>query len=113
MQIKAGSTLYPWPTKPLTLGEQRRVKREYGFVPGRDDFDLNDPDHVSAFLYGAIRQAEPDAPASQIIAVINDLSSIDIVDDDGKPLGEEAEVKTDAADPSSAAEGGEKAKAGK
>lgn len=99
MQIKAGSTLYPFPTRPLELGEQRRLKREFGFVPGRDEFDLNDPDHISAFLYAAIREASPEAPANQIIARIDRLREIDIVDDDGQPLRPEEIDDADVPDP--------------
>lgn len=99
MQIKAGSTLYPFPTRQLTLGEQRRLKHEYGFVPGRDEFDLQDPDHLSAFVFAAIREAEQDAPANQIIARIDRLREIEIVDDDGKPLKDGELADVDVPDP--------------
>ena len=88
MQIKVGATLYPFPTRPLELGEQRRLKREYGIVPGRDEFDLQDPDHLGAFLYAAMREASPDTPSSSLISRINRVRTIEVVGDDGLPLPE-------------------------
>jgi hypothetical protein len=86
MQIKVGATLYPFPSKPLELGEQRRLKHEYGMVPGRDEFDLLDPDHLGAFLYAAMREADPDTPGNTLISRINRVREIEVVGDDGKPI---------------------------
>lgn len=97
MKIKANSVLYDFPTRPMELGEQRRVKHEFGFVPGRDELDFNDPDHLAAFLYTAIREANPDTPVNQVLAVINRTREIDIVNDDGSPLS--TEVEPDVTDP--------------
>lgn len=99
MQIKAGHTIYPFPTKPLTLGEQRLLKREFGFVPGAGgDLDFFDPDHVGAFIFWAMREQDEDAPAKSLLARINRLTSVDILSDDGKPLAEMSEEELEGAD---------------
>ncbi|HXO86437.1 MAG TPA: hypothetical protein VN803_13035, partial [Gemmatimonadales bacterium] len=100
MQIKVGATLYPFPTHPLELGEQRRVKREYGIVPGRDEFDLQDPDHLGAFLYAAMREVDPDTPGTALISRINRVRTIEILGDDGEPLPDDEPV--DVPDPTPA-----------
>lgn len=95
MQIKALGQTYPFPTRPLELGEQRRLKREFGFVFGQEDLDLNDPDHIAALLYAAMREATPDAPVKGILAAIDRVREIEILGDDGKPLGADEEADAD------------------
>jgi hypothetical protein len=88
MQIKVGATLYPMPSRPLELGDQRLLKREYGFIPG-EDIDLNDPDQVAAILYSAMREANPDEPAARLVSRINRVREITFVGDDGEPITDE------------------------
>lgn len=88
MQIKALGNTYPFPSKPLTLGEQRLLKREFGVIPS-EDFDLGDPDHLAAFLYAAMREHSPEASAKSILTSINRVREIEILNDDGSPLGSE------------------------
>lgn len=98
MKIKALGNVYEFPERPLELGEQRLLKREFGFIPGRDELDLNDPDHLGAFLFAAMRNADLDAPAHSLIASINRVREIEIVGDDDKPLAD----SDDGADPTPA-----------
>jgi hypothetical protein len=87
MQIKVGATLYPFPDRPLELGDQRLLKREYGFVPGRDELDVQDPDHMAAFLYAAMRAADTsDTPGHKLVSRINRVREIEVVADDGQPF---------------------------
>jgi hypothetical protein len=86
VKIKAQGLLYDLPSRPLELGEQRRLKREFGFVPGRDELDLRDPDHLAAFLYSAMRESNPDAPANSLLELINRTREIELVNDDGSEL---------------------------
>lgn len=90
MQIKALGNVYPFPSKPLELGEQRLLKREFGVVPS-EDFDLSDPDHLAAFLYAAMRESDSQVSAKSILASINRVRTIEILNDDGSVLGDETE----------------------
>lgn len=101
MKIKLrDGTLLPWPNRPLSLGEQRMQKREFGVIPSRDGYDLEDPDSLAAMLYHAMRLNDPDAPARAIVAQIERIREIDLVDDDGNPF--EATADDDVPDPTPA-----------
>lgn len=92
MKIKIDGKLYDTPgddDKGLTLGEQSLVKREYGYVPGKEDFDLRDPDHVRAFLFIVLRKALPKAPANALTSQIDGVLEIDFVNDDGSPMSDD------------------------
>lgn len=89
MKVKIDGKMYDAPEEDdtgLTLGEQSLVKREYGYVPGKEDFDLRDPDHVRAFLFIVLRKDLPKAPATALIAQIDNVREIDFVNDDGSAL---------------------------
>jgi hypothetical protein len=105
MQIKVGSTLYPFPTRPMELGDQRRMKREYGIVPGRDELNYLDPDHLAAFLYAAMREADPEISGEKLVSRIDRIRTIDIVGDDGEPPAADGDTPdpTPAAAPAAAA----------
>ena len=91
MKVKIDSKLYDPPTEDdqLSMGELRLLKREYGFVPGRDGVDLRDQDHLCAFLFMTMRKAMPQAPANMLVSQIDDVRQVDFVGDDGSPLSEE------------------------
>lgn len=92
MKIKADGRIYALPEKPASLGEARVVKKEYGLVFGRDEIDLFDPDHAAALLYRAVREDDPNVSAKQAIALVNEITEIDFVADDGSELtGDEDE----------------------
>lgn len=105
MKIKAGGKLYDFPEKPASLGEQRLMKKEYGVVFGRDDFDLMDPDCAAAFLYRALREADPSIPPKQVIAAVNEITEIDFVNDDGSELTGDEDPPTSEVEPSDAPTG--------
>lgn len=87
MKIKLrDGTLLSFPTRPLSLGDQRLQKREFGVVPARDGYEIDDPDSMSAMLFHAIRLHDPELSARAIIGQIDRIKQIDIVDDDGNPL---------------------------
>lgn len=99
MKVKIDGKLYDAPEEDdtgLTLGEQSLVKRQYGFVPGKEDFDLRDPDHVRAFLFIVLRKDLPKAPATALTSQIDNVRSIDFVNDDGSEItDEQAKVEQD------------------
>jgi hypothetical protein len=94
VKIKANGNLYAFPQKPISLGEARIVKKEYGVVFGRDEFDLFDPDWAAAFLYRAMREADPNLTSKLAIQAVNEITEIDFVADDGSELtGDEEETE--------------------
>lgn len=102
MKIKIDGKLYDEPSEDdmsLTIGEQRLLKREYGFVPARDGLDLNDPDHQAFYLFLVFRKASPNAPAVTLLPQVENVRRLDRVNDDGSPVTE-AQVKAEQ-DPTS------------
>lgn len=103
MKVKIDGKLYDAPEEDdtgLTLGEQSLVKREYGFVPGKEDFDLRDPDHVRAFLFIVLRKELPKVPATALTSQIDNVREIGFVNDDGSEITDEqaqaeAEIEKD------------------
>jgi hypothetical protein len=100
MKIKLDGKLYDTPGEDdrLTLGEQQLLKREYNFVPAKDGVDLNDPEHLAAFLFMTLRKANSKAPANMLIQQIAQSREFDLVNDDGSPLTDDDEQQL--ADPS-------------
>lgn len=89
MKLKIDGKLYDEPSEgdaSLTIGEQRQLKREYGFIPARDGLDLNDPDHQAFFLFLVFRKASPNAPAATLFPQIDEVRSLERVNDDGSPI---------------------------
>lgn len=97
MKLKIDDVLYDAPDEndmSLTIGEQRLLKREYGFVPARDGLDLNDPDHQAFYLFLVFRKASPKAPAVTLLPQVENVRTLEQVNDDGTPVTEEqAEVE--------------------
>lgn len=92
MKVKIDGKMYDSPEEGdigLTLGEQSLVKRQYGYVPGKDDFDLRDPDHVRAFLFIVLRKDLPKAPATALTSQIDNVREIDFVNDDGSAMSDD------------------------
>lgn len=92
MKIKANGKLYDFPSGSLDLGEARLIKKEFGVVFGRDEADLFDPDWAAAFLYRAMRQAEPEVAPKFIIEAVNATTELDFVNDDGSELTDDDEA---------------------
>lgn len=114
MKLKIEGKLYDAPDETdqsLTIGEQRLLKREYGFVPARDGLDLNDPDHQAFYLFLVFRKANPNAPAATLLPQVENVRELERVNDDGSPFTEdqaetEAAVEKDPTPPPSNVESG-------
>lgn len=109
MKLKIEGKLYDAPDEndqSLTIGEQRLLKREYGFVPARDGLDLNDPDHQAFYLFLVFRKASPNAPAATLLPQVENVRQLERVNDDGTPFTEdqaeaEAAIEKDPTPPPS------------
>src|SRR5689334_3689704 len=79
-KIKINGTEYDLPEDP-TLGEQRAIKRAFGFVWANigDLLSSGDPDAWAGFIYLALRRARPGDPDAVLMAEIDNMADSDIV----------------------------------
>lgn len=108
MKIKIDGRVYQlWSEDDkLTLGEQALLKREYGYLPARDEFDHTDPDHVRGYAFMVLRKALPKAPAKALVEQVDGISEVEFVGDDGEPLTD-SDVEEPETDPTSSQPGSE------
>lgn len=93
IKLKDGTLLPIGGGRPLTLGDELFVKREFGILYTEAD-DLRDPAVRAAWLYAGLRANDPDASSKALVAQIERIRGFDIVGDDGEPLAEIDEQET-------------------